>query len=889
MPITQSLNSKANVKKNTTNDLPFSPQQPVLSYYGPVNSTANQTVIALTFSIDTVNNPQALWLMVDGKKLSLTQDYTFTSIAVDGTTSQVTLKSPLAAGMNIEAYKMGLKKESEFGVDNRFVALYEAEGQAFQGFVNTQTNLITATSTAGTPAAGTFYSTIVGRAAIVDMSQDLKPRMGIERLPVQQIYQLQNEFGPNGEPVWATPNDTTGQIRFVGSWITNINVGGPYCQNLSTTDFLEITFYGTGLNVLHRFDATTPTYAYSVDGGSSTSYLTVNPSAIISGRNYAANEVVPVVSGLSLGIHTVKLTFVTGNGNFYGFEILNESSSVKVNPGAAYVGGQKLTLSAQSAFAFNSVVTGTKGGRVLVYQKSDGTIAQVFQAVNTSQANLTSTDHTNEEAVRTYSIREFGAGRSDDFSGAAGAASNKAFTLDDGTTTLITSSTAGYATSTEGVEILNMGIGSFFTITFVGTGLDIVGSPTDVVGNNVGTVAIDGTTLGSQIISLGVGLLRTYKIVSGLPYGTHTVRVTRTTEVVRPSRFIVYQPKKPSLPTGAIELADYNVMATFAANSTAAADTISTGVLRKDVTREVVYVEGSGGSQPWIFNGTKYANGTAGSNELIDNNANCYAQYTFFGTGFDLRFFAAANRSASIQVSLNGLNATTTNFVSLTASGYGGGSFNTSTGIMAQNGTTNAAAGVVLSGLPLGVYTVKFLNNTANSYLSVSTLDIITPIHSVKSNIYADLQNTLPVGSQSISDNRKTTAIKDALPATKAWAEAFGISSGPTTSSTSYVPMPDMSLTLKVAGGPVLLGFAAAIYNSGAGNATNLQLYVDGTAVPGPETNMVQPVANQPLTMSNAYIVNMSPGIHKIDLYWIVGAGTSTVSGVRRNMYVREL
>ena len=88
----------------------------------------------------------------------------------------------------------------------------------FQPYVDTTTNTIVATASAGTPAAGYFYSSIVGRASMPDLSQNLKPAMGIERIMTQQIYQLQNEFGPNGEPVWATPNDQFGQIRCVGSW-----------------------------------------------------------------------------------------------------------------------------------------------------------------------------------------------------------------------------------------------------------------------------------------------------------------------------------------------------------------------------------------------------------------------------------------------------------------------------------------------------------------------------------------------------------------------------------------------------------------------------------------------------------------------------------------------
>lgn len=125
MPITKAINSKANVKQSTNQDYPYAGQQPVInSYYGV--STAAQTVINLGFLVDTAFS-DIFFLFVDGKKLTLgsTSDYTFTSVASDGTSSQVTLTSPLVAGLNIQAFKMGLKKEVEFGVDNRFITLYD--------------------------------------------------------------------------------------------------------------------------------------------------------------------------------------------------------------------------------------------------------------------------------------------------------------------------------------------------------------------------------------------------------------------------------------------------------------------------------------------------------------------------------------------------------------------------------------------------------------------------------------------------------------------------------------------------------------------------------------------------------------------------------------------
>jgi hypothetical protein len=112
MAITQKLNSKANVKKFTNQDIPFAPQKPVLAYYQAI-STASQTIINLSFSIDTVNNLNSMIITVDGKALTIgaTNDYTFTSIDSFGFSSQITLNQTLVAGLNIQAWKLGFKDE----------------------------------------------------------------------------------------------------------------------------------------------------------------------------------------------------------------------------------------------------------------------------------------------------------------------------------------------------------------------------------------------------------------------------------------------------------------------------------------------------------------------------------------------------------------------------------------------------------------------------------------------------------------------------------------------------------------------------------------------------------------------------------------------------------
>jgi len=838
--------------------------------------------------ISATATPDASYTEIDQNTIQLDQDYSSLSLLLEVIQDVAVVD---ASDTNVTAISQ----------------IQESQTEGFQGFVKTS-QLMNASSNPGTPAAGTFHSTVVNRAAMSDLTQDLRVRMGIERVMTQSIVQLQNEFGPNGEPVWATPNDQIGQIRFVGSWVINTNSQGPCVfPNLVTAgDFVEVTFYGTGLNMLTGFPGGAGgDLRVSVNGGSEGSNVFVVNSTLANGRGYTFNAVLPLVTGLSLGVHTVRIRNAVGTGNaplFQGFEILSQSLTLLVNPGSSYLTGKKSTLVAQQTLAFNSGfesgVLGTRGGRVLVYQKADGSIAKAVQPVNAAQAVLAAADHTNEEVARTYYPREFGAGRADDFSRISATPIAAAFTLDDGTTTL--ASDLANVTTVGGIEAsaaaTNLG---FQTLTFVGTGLDIL-RVDDNSGSQTNAVTVDGASIGNLASTAINATQRIEKVVSGLPYGTHTVKIIRPTGAAYTlaiAKFIVYQPKKPTLPSGAVELADYNVMADFVANTVGATDTISTGVLRKMNSREFVYVNGTGGTTDWT-SPTSDVNSPSGF-EIRTDRTNGYFEYTFFGTGFDFRFSSASNRSANITALLNGLALTSANFSGVTASTYGtgvtyGGSSGASFALPASNtldmndaASTNGA-GFRISGLPLGRHTIRFNNNTASSNLIHSCFDIITPIHSPKSNLFTDLQNTLPVGSQGISDNRKTSPIKDGGLQPKSSARAIGVVVSPTTTSTSFIPCPDMSVTLRSAlGGKLKINGYINWRNSGINGYGIFVVYINGIQI-GVDCGAQTYAATVDILSYINETVIVGPGVHKVDVYWRTASGTLTAQAIGRNLTVEE-
>jgi hypothetical protein len=722
------------------------------------------------------------------------------------------------------------------------------------------------------------YTAIVGRASIPDLANDFRASLGIERIPVQQIMLLQNEFGPNGEPVYAALNDTRGLMRFVGSWTASAGGFGNQVYSSTAGDYLEITFYGTGLNLLAYVDSAARVWTYTVDGGSPvTGSYPASGNAILGSRNYAPNQILPVTT-TALGLHTIKIACVNTTIVLFGFEILNANASgyVNINPGSGYYRGKKIKNTAADSIAYNTGVTGAKGGRIVRYFTDTDTVAQAFQAVDASAVFYPSAvSHVNEEVARKYIPREFGCGRNDlkDWS-LASSADNYAFTLEDGTTTLVGDSSLITYNATAGVEAALINVDNkSMRFTFVGCGLDILCFDDAGGTDATWTMSIDGGTPFSYP-SASFRTPKCLKIASGLSYGSHTFKLSRnsiTAFAVGVVAFIVYQPKKPTLPLGAIEVADYNVMADFAANTTAGVNTIATGVLRKVPAREMVYVG------TWAVEFTP-ANHCAGIAIRSATNGST-ASYTFFGTGFEFRS-ENAGVNVNTKFSIDGASNFTVSNGSywtgaLTTSYYGGwASFTASTGVLLGSGSTAMGAGLRISGLNLGMHTVTILENTSAELCTLDCLDIITPIHSHKSNLYADLQNTLPVGSQSLMDSRSVSPQPSSLSAPKAWAQALVDVGGapPTTNSTAFIPLPQASVTLKTQGGPVAISYAVDHYNNTAGNPCMFQVYVNGVAVGVLKT--ANQGASWALTVTDYMIVPLTAGTHKIDTYWKVGAGS---------------
>lgn len=582
------------------------------------------------------------------------------------------------------------------------------------------------------------FTTIQNRAKV---EANCKVVGASERIRCNSLRLVPNEFGPNGEPVYTSDKEDS-RIRFIGSnWETLYDTSGTRILKVNTgvaTTVVEVTYYGTGLNLLAAYNGTGFTFDEQTDNGIINNIVSsFNPSLVLGGRNTNLNNVQPITSDLPLGWHTTKIIYDLGTHGLYGFEILNESSDLTVLSGSIFKRGYEYKLESNTTVPMiPTAYSGTNGGRVLTYIDENFEVQQAVNEVGTP-LYLGDANHSNEAIYRKINFREFGRERPDDFSTLSTSSSDRAFTLDDGTTTLVG----------DDVQVFDSGLvmnstNDYIVLSFVGTGLDIITErPSGTTPTATTNVLVDGNSISDSLI-FNRAAKTTTKICSGLPYGTHTVKIIRTStgEVAPILDFILYQPKKPTVAKELPILADYNLMADFVQltdagdNDSVDALLTSQGVIKKSNMREFIY-QGS-----WLVAQSNAVSPSGFFTYL--NTGTGYAEYTFFGTGVDIRYHAQAD-GGDIVVSIDGssdLSGFTTN-ISTDASG----GFDPETGTIDANTTTNAYGNsLAITGLSLGMHTIRL--NRSTGVLRLNSIDIITPIHAPN----------LMIGSLGISDKRQT-------------------------------------------------------------------------------------------------------------------------------------
>jgi hypothetical protein len=123
-----------------------------------------------------------------------------------------------------------------------------ATQQGYMSFVDV--SLINASTTNGFPVNSVVLNLDGTRRYIYDLANDLGCRMGIERICLQQIYEIQTEvaYGSNSgiyngnieQKVWGVIGDKLGQIRLIGNWSTFPSTYGTRISSGSAGDYIEL-------------------------------------------------------------------------------------------------------------------------------------------------------------------------------------------------------------------------------------------------------------------------------------------------------------------------------------------------------------------------------------------------------------------------------------------------------------------------------------------------------------------------------------------------------------------------------------------------------------------------------------------------------------------------
>ena len=739
------------------------------------------------------------------------------------------------------------------------------------------------------------FTEIVNRKQIIDPTASLQVSYATNRVIFNTIEKVEDETGPNNQQVWRAAEDNLDMIRFVGVWRAAGGFNGVLvsCNNLSD-QFVEISFYGTGLNLLVHESGTVRDYRATIDGGVEGANLRpFTPDGILIERNANIYMVLPVVKGLSKGLHTVKIrnTGLGADGfNMPGYESFDETSDLTFNPGSVFIGGKRVTLAAEDTFDLTTFDVGSdtgRGGSVISYFTKEGVAKNAINPTGPAAAYLSLADHSNEKLARRYNFREFGAGSTTDFSRITGSpAEDLGFTLSDGSTTLI--GDIALTINLDGLVGISCATDSvgFLKFSFTGTGLDMLFVANTAVNNanaNAWEVFVDGVSVGNIPTVVANVQRKILKIASGLPFGHHTVRIQRNVVdgfSLGVVDFLVYAPKDPVIEEEHIKIGQFYKLANYIASPSVTTGAVAQGTVRKTSSRNFTYVGTWVGYSIEVANFESYLN-------IRTVTAASYFEYTFLGTGFEYLSRSNNGLTSNYTISVNG-SSNLSGFTTSTQFTSTGLTFTAATGTVTGTATGSGRLRIRVSGLPYGAHTVRFTQNGTSESLYADCLDIIAPAFSYR-HMDQQIQAEYDIGSQGVKDLR----IFDVLDTPKIinWSQAHGVSVAPTTTSTTGIPIPDMNVRIRTEGGPLEIKWNIGWWGSTISLQVRWDLYINGLWVNPGLTSITEnaQVTGQEQLTSYSFIVPVAAGFHNVVLYWSTNTGTITAGDIKRVLTVKEL
>ena len=118
-------------------------------------------------------------------------------------------------------------------------------------------------------------------------------------------------------------------------------------------------------------------------------------------------------------------------------------------------------------------------------------------------------------------------------------------------------------------------------------------------------------------------------------------------------------------------------------------------------------------------------------------------------------------------------------------------------------------------------------------------------------------------------------------------SQTTATTSEPSTTSTTYVDLTEMSITLTTDANPVFIIFTGVFYHSAAGGMLYLVIDIDGTDyIP---KAIAASAAGTQVESSTAFLKTMTAGSHTFKIQWKTASGILTSQGTERIMQVIEL
>lgn len=116
----------------------------------------------------------------------------------------------------------------------------------------------------------------------------------------------------------------------------------------------------------------------------------------------------------------------------------------------------------------------------------------------------------------------------------------------------------------------------------------------------------------------------------------------------------------------------------------------------------------------------------------------------------------------------------------------------------------------------------------------------------------------------------------------------------PTTSSTSFVDIPNATITLTTTGGDVLVGFNGTFTEVSGATYVHVDLDINGTRLGNVAGGIAVGYVSSPVLMPISFTVlltNLAAGTHTFKVQWSVNGGTGLMytDTVRATMFAKEI